>query len=513
MRKGPLAQSYPAAVALVACSLIPYLALTAAAIPVLPAIGKSLHLSTATLDVAVAMSTAAYAVGTVLAVQFALRLPPRRMLIIYETLFVVVSFLAATTTNGGVFVGAFVMQGLCTSLMLIAAVPPLVTAWPADRMPTTGGVMNLCIFGAVAAGPTIGAEAAAAMSWHLLFWGVAGVAGVALLFAVLTYEDDPAADRSAPLDFVALAMALVGCGAAFYGAGALQAFGALDVPPLLALCGGFALIVGLVVYQYRLKNPLMPVRAFATTVPVVGITLALFASAAGFGLMELVLTALKTSSSPNNVGLLFLPEFVGAAAVAGLFGSIFRTKYVTPLAFSGMLCIIASAAVFLEWGTSGSAVVGVGTGLLGIGVGASVSPALFLAGFSLRAKQLQRVFALIELLRGVTAFLVAPLLMYLVVDVWVTKGAGIEAAMGICLGLAVTGFVLASILYVSGKVGLETPDIDRWQEEGEPAWSSPRLLANLRRVPGPEVPRPQPESLGSRRPSPSGEAARSGAAR
>lgn len=496
MRKGPLAQSYPAAVALVVCSLIPFLALTAAALPVLPEVGKALHLSSATLDVAVAMSTAAYAVGTVFAVQFAVRLPARRMLIVYELLFVASSLLAATTSNGGVFVGAFIVQGLCTSLLLIAAVPPLVTAWPPKKMPITAGIMNLCIFGAVAVGPTIGAEAAAATSWHLLFWGVAGVAVLALLLSVLTYEDVPPADTTAPVDIGALGLALVGCGAAFYGAGALQAFGLLDVEQLLPLCGGFVLVGALVVYQYKRKDPLMPVRAFATTVPVVGITIALFASAAGFGLMELVLTALKTSSTPGDTALLFLPEFVGAAVVAGLFGAFFRTKYVTVLAFSGLVCIAAAAAVFLEWATSGSVVVAVGTGLLGLGVGASVSPALFMAGFSLKASQLQRVFALIELLRGVTAFLVAPILLYLVAHVWGTTATGIDAAIGICLGLAVTGLVVAYGLHVFGKVGFETPDIDRWQEEGEPAWSSPPLLAHLR-APAPPGPGRHPAAAGA----------------
>ncbi len=486
MRKGPLAGSYLASVALVAFSLIPFLGLTAAVLPVLPEIGKSLHLATSTLDVAIAMSTAAYAVGTVFAVQLALRLPPRRMLVAYEALFVAASLVAATTSNGGLFVAAFIVQGLCTSLMLIAAVPPLVTAWPPEKMPTTGGVMNLCIFGAVAIGPTVGAETAAGAPWHAIFWGVAGVAVLALVFSLLTYQDEPPVDKSGPWDFGAMAMALVGCGAAFYGAGALQAFGVLDVQELLPLCGGFALVIALVVFQYTVKEPLMPVRAFATTVPVVGITIALFASAAGFGLMELVLTALKTTSTPGTTALLFLPEFVGAAAVASLFGAIFRTRYVTVLAFSGLICIVASAAVFLEWATSGSSLVAVGTGLLGLGVGASVSPALFMAGFSLRAKQLQRVFALIELLRGVTAFLVAPLLLYLVADVWGKTARGIDAAIGICLGLAAVGFVVAFGLYASGKGTLETPDIDRWQEEGETAWSSPPLLASLR------APVPQP---------------------
>ena len=79
-----------------------------------------------------------------------------------------------------------------------------------------------------------------------------------------------------------------------------------------------------------------------------------------------------------------------------------------------------------------------------------------------------------------TAFLVAPILLYLVAHVWGTTATGIDAAIGIWLGPSVTGLVVAYGLHVVAKVGFETPDIDRWQEEGEPAWSSPPLLAHLR---------------------------------
>jgi uncharacterized RDD family membrane protein YckC len=32
-------------------------------------------------------------------------------------------------------IAAFITEGLCTSLMLIAAVPPLVVGWPPEKMP------------------------------------------------------------------------------------------------------------------------------------------------------------------------------------------------------------------------------------------------------------------------------------------------------------------------------------------------------------------------------------------
>ena len=99
MRQGPLAGRYPAVAAMVMLALIPYLALSAALGPLTPIIGKQLHMSAQTLSLSSGLANAAYAVGTVLAVQFAQHLPQRRMLVGYAVLLVIGSILAAVGTG------------------------------------------------------------------------------------------------------------------------------------------------------------------------------------------------------------------------------------------------------------------------------------------------------------------------------------------------------------------------------------------------------------------------------
>ena len=99
-RRGPVADSYPAAVALVVCALVPFLLLTSAVLPLAPLISKDLHLSTAALDITTGLSDAGYAVGTVLAVQFAVHLPARRMLLGCVTAFLAAAVLAAWARTG-----------------------------------------------------------------------------------------------------------------------------------------------------------------------------------------------------------------------------------------------------------------------------------------------------------------------------------------------------------------------------------------------------------------------------
>ena len=191
LRPGPLAGRYPAVAAMVVLFLVPYLVLSSALQPIAPFIAGSLHLSPQAMSLAGGLANAGYAVGTVLAVQFAQHLPQRRMMIVYATLLVTGSVLAAGAATPAMFIVGHVLQGLCTSLLLIAAAPPLFLGYPADKLRWTAMIMNMCIFGAVAAGPLIGGTQASFHAWRPLFWIVAGVAVIALLLSLLTFEDAP----------------------------------------------------------------------------------------------------------------------------------------------------------------------------------------------------------------------------------------------------------------------------------------------------------------------------------
>src|SRR5438105_14734330 len=75
----------------------------------------------------------------------------------------------------------------------------------------------------------------------------------------------------------------------------------------------------------------------------------------------------------------------------------------------------------------------IGSGLTGIGLGAAVAPALFVAGFSLPAASLQRVFAIVELLRAVAAFMIAPVFVHFAATVGGDPTTGTELALWLAL--------------------------------------------------------------------------------
>jgi len=481
IRSGRLAGRYPAVATMVVFALVPYLVLSAALQPLQPIIAGDLHVSAQTLSLGTGMANAAYAVGTVLAVQFALLFPQRRMLVAYATLLVVGSVLVAAAQNAGTFIAGHVLQGLATSLMLIAAAPPLALGFGKERLRETAMIMNLCIFGAVALGPTIGGIQAHANGWRPLFWAVVAISVAALALTVLTFEDVPPLDRSAPRDPLAIGLATAGSVAAFYGASQLVTHRFLDAQAFVPLVVGIALLVVLIVYQARARRPLLTIRSMLTsTMPVAGIVVALFGAAASVSATALTAGVLAQRYGPLHVGLLFLPEFGGAVLTAVVLGLVLERRAVHYLPLAGMLLLAAGIAVFRIELPPSDGLALVASGLTGIGLGATVAPALFVAGFSLPSASLQRVFAIVELLRAVAAFMIAPVFAHFAATVGGDPIAGAGIALWIGLGLAIGGAAIGVLLYLLGGARPQTPRMDAFLDGNSPAWYSPPLLAAVR---------------------------------
>ncbi|MGK2317939.1 universal stress protein [Gordonia rhizosphera] len=484
MRQGPLAGRYPAVAVMVTFALIPYLALSAAIEPLVPTITDQLDMSAQAMSLSLGLGNAAYAAGTVLAVQLAQHLPQRRMLLVYAVVLVTGAVLAAGARTGAMFTCGLILLGLATSMLLIAAAPPLTIGFPKQRLRHTAMIMNMCVFGAVALGPFLGGVQSAADEWRPLFWVIAAVALLALLMAVLTFDDAPPADPDAPRDLRAIGLAAAGCVLAFVGASALTTHALTDIEVLGPMLAGLVLIVVLIVYQFRSPRPLLTIRSVLTSsIPVAGVGVALFAAAGSVAATTLTANALMEHLSPLRVGILYLPELGGAIVMAVVFGTVISRRAVHFLPLIGMALLAVGILVFQLALPANQPLVMLGAALTGLALGATVAPALFVVGFSLRSNSLQRVFAVIELLRAVAAFMVAPVLAHFALTVATDRSVGTSYALWIGFALAVAGAVFGVAIYAASGARPSTPDVDRFLDGEEPGWLSPPLLARIRKVP------------------------------
>jgi hypothetical protein len=270
--------------------------------------------------------------------------------------------------------------------------------------------------------------------------------------------------------------------AAFYGASELLTHSFLEVRTLGLLLAGLAMIVLLVVDQYRARRPLLTIRMMlSSTIPVAGITLALLAAAASVSATVLTAGLLAERFGPLHVGLLYLPELAGAILTALLLGVVINKRALQYLPLGGMAFLAAGIGVFRIQLPPTQGLTLLGAGLTGIGLGATVAPALFTAGFSLNSASLQRVFAIVELLRAVAAFLIAPVFVHFAATVGGDPVNGTGIALWIGLGLAIAGAVVPVLLYLLGGARPQTPQLERFMAGEGPAWHSPPLLAGARR--------------------------------
>ena len=185
--------------------------------------------------------------------------------------------------------------------------------------------------------------------------------------------------------------------------------------------------------------------------------------------------------TPLHLGLLFLPELGGAVLTAIAFGAVFSTRFIHYFTLFGMACLAVGIVVILGAVPPTTGLTLAGSALIGVGVGASVVPALFLAGFSLRAANIQRVFAILELMRAIAAFMIVPILLHFATSLDGFPTAATGTALWVCFGLAAGGAVIGVLLYLLGGVKPPAPSVQRFLGGNEPGWESPRLLATIRR--------------------------------
>jgi MFS family permease len=475
--EGPLAGNYWFAVAMVVAALTPFLALSAAINPLQSAISHSIGLGSAGMEMSAGMADAAYCFGTILAVQLAALLPGRRLLLIYASVFTFATILTAISAGPVPFFIGRILQGLMTSLMLITAAPALVLGYPINRMRTTAMVMNMGIFGAVAVGPVIGGAFVSLHDWRLLFWIAAAVGALAIVMCLVTFSDQAPLDRELGFDIESFGLASVGCVAAFFGGSNLADHGFTSAIVLIPMVLGVACLVGLIVHQTFVKDPLMPIRQLGHTVPLAAILLAMFAGAGSVALVGLVQI---TVASHHISSAVFWPELGGAVLTAFLFGALFFTRWVPFLAFAGIVFLAGTGVLLTGAAEGNTTLIVIGTAGLGLGVGGSVAPALFVASFSLPSLQLQRIFALVEMLRGVAAFLTAPLIIHIAQTVGSTPADGMRTATWVATGVLGVGAVLVLGMIYAGGVHFTTPQIEEWLAGGPVAIKSTPVFARFR---------------------------------
>lgn len=481
----PLAGNYPAAVIMVLLALSPYLILTTATSFALPVLMRDLSATRFELQLTSGMSNAGYAFGAVGAADLLQRLPRRVVYLLAESGFVLGSVLALSAPGIGLFMAGVILQGLCTGMLLVSALPPLILGHGIERLPFTAAVISIGLFGMVTAGPLVGGLIGSYGGWRLLYTSVAVLAAVGLTLGALTFESNEPYARGTRFDWLAIPLAFGTAFLPFFGVSWLSRGSFSDAaflaPVIVGLLIGAVLIVG----QYHKKNALMPVRPISNTLPVSGTLGAMLVGAAFTTLLELAEVYLEEVAHYSAVksGALIAPMVLGVVIASVLFKQLVTTRWTPVLALSGIVSVAVGAGILLAVSASNaSAVVPVAMLFLGFGAGAGVTPGLFLAGFSVSAAQLGPTFALVELLRSEAAFLIGPVLVHLAMTTGSDFADGYRTSVVVTLILTVAGGLVVIGIWLAGGSRPKRPDLAAWASGTSTAFHSPAIGARFRKA-------------------------------
>jgi hypothetical protein len=245
---------------------------------------------------------------------------------------------------------------------------------------------------------------------------------------------------------------------------------------------GLVALAARVVVEYRKREPLMPVKALSSQLPVTGTLVAMIAGAVVVTAVQLVQTFLAdvAHARPAAAGAMFWPLPAGVLLAAALFGLLLRSRWLPLLVLGGLAALTAAGVLLLSLTRDHpAAVVGGAAALLGFGAGATVSPGLFLAAFGVPAQTLGRAFALVELLRSESAFAVAPVVAVVAQSTGDLAG-GVRLGLLVVTALAGLGLLVALVIPAVSGARLRAPDLDTWLGGDGKALPSPATATHLR---------------------------------
>jgi MFS family permease len=484
----PLEGSYWTTFAIVMIALCPNIVVTTAWTLITKPIGHSLSLGPTGLEVTEGLSNAGYAFGALIGGDLTQRYRQRPLHLAFQSLFVVASVLCVLAGDWPLFAVGRVLQGLATGFLLVVAIPPLVQRFPAGRLPVTAAGINVAFFGAVCAGPLIGGFSALNLhDFRYLFVSLASVGAVGVALGLLSLPSQEPPNPDLPPDWPAFALAFAATVAPFVGVSLLASpTRGYTAPAFWApLAAGVAALAALFVVEYRREEPLTPVRRLSSSLPLIGILVATLAGAVFVTAVQLLIAYVTgvQHTAPWRAGAWTWPQIVTLLLAAAAFYVLLRTRYLAPFVLVGFAVLAGGVAVLLLLGHTGThGVVLAATALFGFGAGATVSPALWLAGFSVDAKLVGRVFALVELVRAEGDYIVAPVVRKISVTSAGKLGAahGIRHAVWVTLVLTLASIAACVAVWLLGRMRLERPDLERYVEEGEPGLESRPFAAALR---------------------------------
>jgi EmrB/QacA subfamily drug resistance transporter len=366
------------------------------------------------------------------------RFGTKRLYLVSIGLFLVGSALSGAAWSAGSLIAFRVLQGLGGGMILPAGMTILTQAAGPQRIGRVMSVVGVPMLMGPVIGPILGGWLVDDVSWRWIFYVNLPIGALALASAWrILPRDRP--EPSQRLDLLGLVLLSPGLAAIVYGlAETTTAGGFGSARVLVPLLGGAVLLVGFAVHALRDRQPLIDLRLFKNRTVSAGASTSFLFATAFFGAMLLLPLYYQTvrGESALTAGLLLAPQGLGAAIMMPIAGKIVDSRGPGKVVLAGLGLIIAGMVVLTRVGATTSYVVlGLTLFVLGLGMGATMMPAMTAALQTLARPAVPRATSALNIIQRVggslgTALLAVVLQHELTDRIPSTAGRGLDAVHG-----------------------------------------------------------------------------------
>ena len=454
-----------------------------------PSIGESLDAGLSSLTWVINAYTLTLASMILLGGSLGDRFGRRRVFVIGVVWFALASLLCGLAPNVESLIAARALQGVGGALLTPGSLAILQAAFRAEDRGRAIGAWSGLAGVAGAAGPFLGGWLVQVASWRWVFFINLPLAIAVVVIAVRHVPESRDPTASAHIDVAGAALGAVGLGALTYGLITWQDQGFTAPAVLLALVVGLVGLIGFVVRERTVSDPMLPLGIFASPLfrAVNVVTFVVYAALGGVFFWLVLNLQVVAGYTPLAAGVALLPTTLVMLLLSARMGALAqRVGPRLPMTVGPLLCAL---------GVVGMTRIGPGASYLGdvlppvivfaLGLAVTVAP---LTATALAAAPAQHaglasgVNNAVARVAGLLAVAVLPLVAGLNGGAYTDPGLlepAYRTAMWVCASLLAVGSVLAAVLVRPPTLrppAPPPPEQQRWHcaVDGPPMPSCPR---------------------------------------
>lgn len=276
------------------------------------------------------------------------RFPTRKLFVTSLSFSIVGVLIAALSPSFTILLTGRIIQAIGTGLLIPLLFHTVLILFPPWKRGTAMGLVGLVMMFAPAIGPISAGLIIDYSDWHMIFWIIAPVLVLALIFGII-FLPNISKTQKQKIDVLSIILSTLGFGGIVFGfsfSGESEGWSSPVV--LVAFIIGLASLVLYILRQLSIKDPVLHLDVFKHPMFALGIILTLFANLIIFSsniLLPLFMQA-GLGLSASKAGLLLLPGGILNGIMSMVSGRIFDRHGPKFLVIGGFTISIAATMFF-----------------------------------------------------------------------------------------------------------------------------------------------------------------------